>query len=107
MASSAMMELQLGVFGFLPTTHTETNANKMCPQSSRALQHFTRVYLHPQRAAHTHLANQGYFDRWKNPNTPIGDPCRDKDGAGTGISGLNLWLYARNPNPCLSVTAEK
>ena len=61
MASSAM-ELQLGVFGFLPTTHKETNANKMRPWSSQAVRHFTRVYLHAQTLVHTHLTNHGYFD---------------------------------------------
>ena len=69
MASSAM-ELQLGVFGFLLSTHTETNANKMRPRSSRAVGRFTRVYLHAQTAVHMHLTNHGYFDRGKNPNTP-------------------------------------
>ena len=38
------MELQLRVFGFLPTTHVETNTNKMRPQSSRA--------EYPQRESH-------------------------------------------------------
>ena len=47
MASSAM-ELQLGVFKFLPAVHPETNANKMCPWSSPAMQHFAHVYLHTQ-----------------------------------------------------------
>ena len=37
------MELQFGVFRFLPTTHAETNAN---PQTSRDVRHFTHVYLH-------------------------------------------------------------
>ena len=45
MVSSAM-ELQLWVFRFLPTTHMETNANKMRPQSSRAVWRFEHIYLH-------------------------------------------------------------
>ena len=44
MASSAIA-LQLGIFGFLPTTHTETNANKMRPWSSRTVRRFMSVYL--------------------------------------------------------------
>ena len=87
MAWSAM-ELQLGVFGFLPTTHTETNTNKMCPRSSRAVRRFTHVYVHAQITVHAHLANHSYFDRGKNLNTPIGAPCLDEDGAGSGISTL-------------------
>ena len=43
------------------TTHMEANANKMCPQSSHALQHLTRVYLHAQTAVHKHLSNHGYL----------------------------------------------
>ena len=34
-------------------THRETNANKMCPQSSRAVRHFTHVYLNAQSAVRT------------------------------------------------------
>ena len=34
-----------GVFGFLPTTHAETDANKMRSRSSCAVQRFKRVYL--------------------------------------------------------------
>ena len=50
MASSAV-KLQLEIFGFLPTTHTETNANKMHPRSSHAVGHFMHVYHHAQTAA--------------------------------------------------------
>ena len=70
------MELQFGVFRFLPTTHVETNANKMCPRSLWAMWHFTHVYLHAHTTVHMHLTNQDYFDQWKSPrNTwipPIG-----------------------------------
>ena len=31
----------IGVFKFLPTTHTETNTNKMCPRSSCTMGYFT------------------------------------------------------------------
>ena len=59
------------------------------------MRHFTCVYLHTQTAIHTHLVNHNYFDHGKSPKIPpIGAPCRDKDGAGFGISGLYLsyWL---------------
>ena len=34
----------------MPTTHKKTNANKMRPRSSHAMQRFTRVCLHAQTA---------------------------------------------------------
>ena len=86
MALSAM-GLKFGVFGFLSTTYAETNANKMCLRSSRGVWRFMRVYLHALTAVHTHLTNHGYFDGGKNLNTPNLSPrCRDKNGAGSGIS---------------------
>ena len=45
------------------TTHAETNANKMRPQSPHAVQHFWRVNLPTQTAALMHLTNHDYFDR--------------------------------------------
>ena len=63
----------------------------MRPLSPRSMWHFTRVYYHTQTTVHMHLTNHGYFDRGKNTNTPILAPCRNKDGAGSGISGLYLW----------------
>ena len=69
MALSAM-EIQLGVFGFWPTTHVGTNADKMRSQSSRTVQCFKCVYLNAQTAVHTHLTNHGYFDEGKTTNTP-------------------------------------
>ena len=68
MASSAM-EFQLGVFGFLPTAHAKTNANKMCPWSSCAVLHFTCVYFHAQTAVYMYLTNHDYVDREKKANT--------------------------------------
>ena len=42
--TSSAMELQLGVFGILLTTHAETNANKIRPRSSRAVLRFSNYY---------------------------------------------------------------
>ena len=61
---------------YAPTTHAETNTNKMRPQSSSTVRRFTRVYLHAQTAVHMHLKNQGYFDRRKKRTSPIEAPCR-------------------------------
>ena len=71
MASSAV-ELQLGKFRFLLTTHTRKQRQTKCVHNLRT--HLTPVYLHAQTAAHTHLLNHGYFDRGKNPNTPNWTP---------------------------------
>ena len=51
------MELHLGVFRFLPTTHAETNTNKMRPRCLSTVQRFMGVYLHAQTTTHTHLTN--------------------------------------------------
>ena len=84
---SSAMELQLGVFRFLPTTRAETNANKMRARSSRAMQRFTLTYL--QAPGKSQL-----FWLWeKNAIPQIGSSMPDKDGAGSGISGLYLWLH--------------
>ena len=63
----------------------------MRPRSSCAVRHFRCVYLHAQTAVHTHLTNHNYFELFLTQIPPIGTPCRDKNGAGSGISGLYLW----------------
>ena len=90
------MELQLEGIRVLPTTHAETNANKMRPRFSRAVRLFTRVYLHAHTAVglHTHLTNHSYFDRGKTRIPPIWAPWRDKDCAGSGIFGLYLVVQS-------------
>ena len=59
------MDLKLGVFGFLPTTHVETDTNKMRPRSSLTVRPFTHVYLQAKTAVYTHLTNYGYFNHGK------------------------------------------
>ena len=49
MASSAM-GLKLGVFGFLPITHTKGNAKPMHPRSFSAMRRLQVFYLHSQTA---------------------------------------------------------
>ena len=46
------MGLNLGVFGFLPTTHTEANTKQMRSQTLHAAQLLTRDCLHTQTAVH-------------------------------------------------------
>ena len=68
MVSSAM-----GIFGFLSTTYTKTNAKQVRPRSSRTMWHFTR-YLHTHSDCsrckwhwHKQLRNNDYFDYEKKP----------------------------------------
>ena len=68
MASSAMA--QIGGFQVLPTRHVETNANKICSRSLRAVRHFYAcLSSRSDRSTYT-LTNHGYFDREKNPKYP-------------------------------------
>ena len=76
----------------LPNMQAETNANKMRPQSSRAVQHFVCVYLQAQTEVRSHMTNHNHFDCGKTLNTPIWAPRRGKDGTASGISGLYLWF---------------
>ena len=94
MALSAM-ELQLGVLGFLPTAHAETNLNKMRPQSLRNLRRFTRVYIHTQAAVHMRLTNHGYFDRGKSPNVPLEPHARIKMAQ---VLGSRVYICDSNSN---------
>ena len=77
-----------GIRIFADAVHAETNANKICPRYLRAVRRFARVYLYTQAAVNTHLMNHGCFDRGKNSNTSNWIPCRDKDGADSGISSM-------------------
>ena len=83
----------MGVFRCLLTMHSETNANKMHPRSSRRVLHFMCVYLQAQTTVHTHLMNQGYFYLGKNLRTPNLVPCRVNGGAGCRISNLYLCCH--------------
>ena len=89
--TSSAVGLKLRVFRFLPTTHAEANVNKMRPRPSRAVRWFTGVYLHAQIAMHTHLTNHGLFDLQENPEFPQFEP-RGKNGTGSGISLVYLWV---------------
>ena len=93
------MELQLGVFGFLPTTHAETNAHKIV-HDLQALYDISYIYLDAQpQCIHTWqitiIQNHG-----KTRILLIWALCWFKDGAGSGISCLYLWnahiSYHRN-----------
>ena len=64
------MELKLGVFRFLPTTHAETNANKMRPRTLRAMRRFMHVYLHrSDRSTYAPDESRLFCSREK-PDTP-------------------------------------
>ena len=89
MASSAM-GLNLGVFGFLPTTHPKA----MCSRSLRVARRFTHVWLHVQTAVHASNTRTWLTTiiliTGKTRRPPIWAPWRDQDGAGSGISGVYI-----------------
>ena len=106
MALSAM-GLKLGVFGFLTTTHTETNAKQMHPRFSAPRAVFFACLSSCSDCSscrlHTHL-NHGWFDYGKITWWPtIWAPCRDKNGAGSGIcctSGGFTAFLIMSCSPC-------
>ena len=68
MLLSHLMGLKLGVFGFLSTTQSKTNAKQVHPGSSHTLRHFTCFYLHAQTALDAgNRTNPSYFDDRKTP----------------------------------------
>ena len=94
MVSSAM-EFQLGVFVVLPTTHVEKNANKMRPWSLCGVSCMFSSCLDNT----TYAPDKSHL-LWlqEKPKYPQLEPhARDKDGAGSGISGVYLWAFHRNP----------
>ena len=82
MASSAMEPW--GIFGFLPTTHMKTK----CVHGLCAPCGVSHVFIFTLWPQYTCTWQINYFVRGKNLNTPIGTPCWDKYGAGSGITGL-------------------
>ena len=91
----SVMELQLGVFRFLTTTHAETKAIKMHLWSLCTVLCFTHVYLHAQTTVQwctwqiTVILIAG-----KTWIPQLESLCLDKNGAGSGISSLYLSVVA-------------
>ena len=110
MVSSAM-GLKLGVFRFLPTTHAKAHTKQIHSWSLRAMQHFTRVYLHVQITA-----DRGGIRTWrttvilimgKTRRPPIWAPCQNKDGAGSAISRVYLWVKGCGMGPWLVLVSPR
>ena len=81
-----------GYMGFY-WLYTPKQTKTKCGHDLRAPCGVSHVFIFTLRpAAHTHLLNHGYLIAGKTRIAPTGAPCRDKDGAGSGISGLYLWL---------------
>ena len=82
--------LKLGVFGFC-RSHTQ---KQMRPWSSCAMQYFTHVYLHTQTTVDAGgiptWRTTVILITWKPRRPPIWAPCRDENGAGSGISRVCL-----------------
>ena len=94
---SSTMELQLGVFGVLPTAHVETNAKKKCFHDLCALCCISPVCIFMLRSWHIRTwwwikVNLTAGKPWI---PPVWAPCQVKDGAGSGMCGLYLWFYER------------
>ena len=103
MASSAM-RLNLGVFGFLPTTHAKANAKQMRSRSSRAARLSACDCFHAQPAVHAINLRTWrttiIFITGKTRRPPNWAPCQDQDGAGSGISGVYLWVQCIKRGDC-------
>ena len=77
------MELQLGVFGFLPTTWKQTQ--RKCVASGTAF----HACKSSSSDRSTYAPNKSQLFGWqKNPITvQIGAQCEDKNGTGSGTPG--------------------
>ena len=83
-----------GSLGFCrPHTQKHTQ-NKYAHVLSRAVQRFMRVYLHVRTAVDVGdirtWRTTVILITWKTRRPPIWAPCRNKDSAGSGISGVYL-----------------
>ena len=89
----------LGVFGFLPTIHTKANAKPMCSRPSCTAQRSTHFCLHSHTAVHAgntctyKLQTMIILITGKTRRPPNWAPCRNQDGAGSGIFDVYLCLY--------------
>ena len=94
MALSAM-GLNLGVFGFFPTTQAKANAKQMRSWSVHAARILTHVFfmLRPQYMLVTYAPDEPrlFWLREKTRRPPNWAPFRDQNGAGSGISGVYMW----------------
>ena len=103
--------LNLEVFGFLQTEHAKICAKQMRSLSLRAVvQRFTRVCLHAQTVVHVGntptLQTTVILITGKTRWPQNWAPCQNKDGAGTGISGVYLWCtYSFEYPPCYCLMA--
>ena len=78
----------------LPTTHTDTNTNKMRPRSSRTMRHVMRVYLFAQTTVNMHLIWQIMLILivGKTQIPPAWATCQDENGTRSGISIVDLCI---------------
>ena len=94
MVSSAMGSIW-GSSGFC-WSRTQKQMQNRCPRSLHTMQHFMHAFIITLRLQHDAVKyapnNPDYFYNGKNLKTPKFSPRQDQDGAGSGISGLYLWL---------------
>ena len=96
--ASLAMRLNLGPFGFLPTTYAKINEKQMRSRSSRRAAFCTCLFSRSDRVTcrqQTHLT----YPRGRTTAILINRkiripansaPCPDQDGAGSGVSGVFL-----------------
>ena len=110
------MGLKLGIFRFfLPTTHTQKQNAKQVPRWSLCtVLHFNTCYLHTQT-----VVDRGDICTWRTMVIlitrkiripPIWVPCRDQNGAGSGISlvylSASMWSSSLKASLKLKTYAE-
>ena len=89
------------VFGSLPTTHTETNAEKcthdlyahVCANLTHGAPFHVCLSSHSDRSRcrwHRYLTNHIFFWSRENPHTLNWSPCREENGFNSWMSSLNL-----------------
>ena len=94
-ALSVVVGLNLKVFGFLPTMQAEEETQNQCVHDLCAPCSVSRIfYLHAQTAVDA--SDIGTYQTVVNLITrkrpPIWAPCRDNDGAGSGLSGVYICM---------------
>ena len=84
------------VFRLLPTTHAKVNAKQMRSRSLRAARLLACYYFHAQPAVHAiNLRNWRTTIIFITGKSPIWAPCRDQDGAWSGVSLLYICGLCR------------
>ena len=86
------MELQFGVFEFLPTTRGNKRKQNASMISAYCAAFHTCLFSCSDRSTWAPDESRFFFLYVRKTRIPpIWAPCRNKDDAGSGISGVYLW----------------